>query len=244
MTPSHDGRFPTTHWTRIARLRGTDAVEARRALDELVEQYHFPLYCAIRCRGLAHHDAEDALHDFLAKLLRLNSFADADAVKGRLRAYLGTALSRFLANWHRDHAAQAREVSLDAPLYDEKNERRYQSERFPNHETPDRLFDRQWARELLTRVLQQLESQYAEHGKSAIFTALAPVLMRGGSLRDEDASALAAQLGINVSLLRTRLHRFLKDYRVLLEAEVFQTVSSREEVEAEIAYLQASFRKP
>lgn len=243
MTPPGDGRFPTTHWTLIARLRSADAAEARRALDELVAQYHFPLYCAIRQRGLAHHDAEDALHDFLAKLLRLEAFAEAEADKGRLRAFLRTALSRFLANWHRDHAAQQREVSLDAPLHGEDDERRYRAERFPDHETPERLFDRQWARELLTRVLRRLEEQYTERGKSDVFAALAPVLQRGGTLRDEDAPALAAQLGLSASMLRTRLHRFLKDYRALLEGEVFQTVSSREEVEAEIAHLQAAFRK-
>jgi RNA polymerase sigma-70 factor (ECF subfamily) len=238
-----DGRFPTTHWTLIARLRSEDAAESRRALDDLVGQYHFPLYCVIRRRGLAHHDAEDALHDFLAKLLRLEAFAEADEAKGRLRAFLCAALTRFLANWHRDQADRRREVSLDVPLHGEEDERRYRAESFPDHETPERLFDRQWARELLARVLRQLETQYAERGKSAIFAALAPVLQRGGSLREEDAPALAAQLGVNASMLRTRLHRFLKDYRELLEAEVFQTVTTREEVEAEIAFLQASFRK-
>jgi DNA-directed RNA polymerase specialized sigma24 family protein len=243
MTPQADGRFPTTHWTLIARLKSSDAAEARRALDDLVAQYHFPLYCVIRRRGLAHHDAEDALHDFLAKLLRLETLADANVAKGRLRAFLATALTRFLSNWHRDRAAQAREVSIDAPLHGEEDERRYRHERFPDHETPERLFDRQWARELLTRVLHQLEAQYAERGKSAVFAALAPVLQRGGSLREEDAPALAATLGLNASMLRTRLHRFLKDYRVLLEAEVFQTVASRDEIEAEIAHLQGSFRK-
>lgn len=243
MTHHGDGRFPTTRWTLIARLRSADAAEARRALDDLITQYHFPLYCVIRRRGLAHHDAEDALHDFLAKLLRLEALAEADAAKGRLRAFLATALQRFLANWHRDHATQSREVSLDAPLHGQEDERRYRTERFPDHETPERLFDRQWARELLTRVLSLLEAQYLENGKADIFKTLAPVLQRGGTLRDEDAPALAARLGVSASILRTRLHRFLKDYRELLEAEVFQTVASREEIDAEIAHLLASFRK-
>ncbi len=107
MTPSDEGRFPTTSWTLIARLKNPDAEIAHRALDELFGQYHFPLYCAIRRSGLAHH----ALHDFLAKLLRLDAFAGADAEKGRLRAYLSTALQRFLHNWHRDQAHRAHEVA-------------------------------------------------------------------------------------------------------------------------------------
>jgi RNA polymerase sigma-70 factor (ECF subfamily) len=251
MTPQGDGRFPTTHWTLIGRLKSPDAETARRALDELVAQYHFPLYCVIRRRGLAHHDAEDALHDFLAKLLRLGSFAEAEATKGRLRAFLATALQRFLHNWHRDHAARARDVSLDAPAPGRAgspsrspiDEARYLAETFPDHETPERLFDRQWARELLTRVYQRLHTQSVEQGKVKVFTALSPVLQRGGSLRGEDAPRLAAELGVSEGTLRTTLHRFLRAYRGLLEEEVLQTVSSRDEMEEEIAHLQAAFRK-
>ena len=239
-----DGTFPSTRWSLIARLKSPDEATARRALDDLVAQYHFPLYCAIRHRGLAHHDAEDALHDFLAKLLRLDSFAGADAEKGRLRAFLSTALGRFLANWHRDHAARAREVSLDAPSPVPDDEARYRAAQaqFPDHETPERLFDRQWACELLARVLARLGAGYAEQGKGTLFTVLSPVLRRGGSLRGEDSPALAATLGLSENGLRKANQRFLQDYRALLEAEVLQTVGSREEVDAEIAHLMAAFR--
>ena len=75
MSERADGSFPATHWTLIARLRNPDETVARIALDELCAQYHYPLYCYIRHRGLAHHDAQDALQDFFAKLLRLGVFA-------------------------------------------------------------------------------------------------------------------------------------------------------------------------
>ena len=242
MIPQGDGRFPTTHWTLIARLKSADAETVRRALDDLCAQYRFPLYCVIRHHGLAHHDAEDALHDFLAKLLRLGTFAAADPEKGRLRAFLCAALGRFLANWHRDHAPQAREVSIHAPGTDD-HEQSYRTEHFPDHETPERLFDRQWARDLLTRVLTRLAADYAEREKRAVFTTLSPVLQAGGSLRGEDTARLAAALGLTEAALRKTNQRFLQDYRRLLEEEVFQTVGSREEVDAEITHLQSAFRK-
>ena len=249
MNPTYGGgRFPTTSWTLIARLKSPDAAEALRALDDLVAQYHFPLYCAIRRRGLAHHDAEDALHDFLAKLLRLDAFAEADAAKGRLRAFLCTALARFLSNWHRDHADRNREVSLDAPdLRGESSppdaDARYLALLLPDHETPEQLFDRQWARALIERVEQRLAAQYSERGKTELFTTLAPVLHSGGSLRGEDTTRLAAVLGLSESGLRSALHRFLKHYCELLEAEILQTVATRAEVNEELAYLRAAFRK-
>jgi DNA-directed RNA polymerase specialized sigma24 family protein len=236
-----EGAFPTTHWTLIARLKSPDTGIARLALDDLCAQYHYPLYCAIRHRGLSHHDAQDALHDFFAKLLRLDAFAEADAEKGRLRSYLGVALGRFLSNWHRDRAERSREVSLEEQEF-VGDEARYVAERFSTDETPDRLFARQWARALLTRVLESLEADYARRGKSAVFVALRPVLRRGGSLRGEDTRGLAATLGKSETTLRKIHQRFLEDYRAFLEAEVLQTVASREEVADEIAQLQATFR--
>ena len=107
--------MPTTHWSLIARLKGVDTEQARMALDELCRAYHYPLYCYIRRRGLPHHDADDVLHEFLAKLLRLDTFGVADAEKGRLRSFLLVALRRFLNTWHKDQQKRReREISQEA----------------------------------------------------------------------------------------------------------------------------------
>ena len=235
-----DGHFPTTHWTLVSRIRGADQTEAARALDELCTQYHYPLYCLIRSRGLAHHNAEDALHDFLAKLLRLEIFNDLEQEKGRLRTFLAKSLDRFLiTRHHRESKREAREVSLnDLRLQlDPKLEQRYEQEIASSKQAPDVLFDRQWCALLLQRVLAGLEANYVGKNKSAFFTTLKPVLMSGGSLRGHDSAALATVLSMTEGALRTALKRLLKDYRDLLEHEVRQTVVSKDEVEAEIADL-------
>ncbi|MEQ1932816.1 MAG: sigma-70 family RNA polymerase sigma factor, partial [Fimbriimonadaceae bacterium] len=111
MPDPDDGRFPVTQWSLFSRIRGGDERDAQRALNELCSQYHYPLYCYIRRRGLEHHDAQDALHDFLAKLLRNDSLKELREVDGKLRGFLGKALQRFLHNWHRDHANERAEIS-------------------------------------------------------------------------------------------------------------------------------------
>lgn len=173
MSPDEgNGHFPATHWTLVQRLHSGDSAVVRRALDDLCAQYHYPLYCYLRRRGLSYEDAEDALHDFLAKLLRLDAFAQADATKGRLRSFLATMLQRFLINWRRDHAERYQESSLDdLPRADEAEER-YQQEQFTEHDTPEIIFDRKWGRELLVRVLRRLGESYAHKGKAALFKAL------------------------------------------------------------------------
>ncbi|MBL9131589.1 MAG: hypothetical protein JNG86_10345 [Verrucomicrobiaceae bacterium] len=244
--PKGDGRFPTTEWTLVARLKHEDAEVCTRALNELCAQYHYPLYCLIRARGLAHHDAEDALHDFLAKLLRLESFNDLGAEKGRLRTFLAKTLERALITRHHQEKKRAqREVSLDDtqafPL-DPDIENRYARE-ISGGAAPDTLYDRKWCEQLLQRVLGTLEDEYAGRDKHRFFEVMRPVLLAGGSLRGHDPAALAATLNMTEPALRTALVRLLRDYRRLLEHEVRQTVDSQEAVEAEIADLMAALSR-
>ncbi|MBK8039991.1 MAG: hypothetical protein IPK22_23095 [Verrucomicrobiaceae bacterium] len=240
--PKGDGKFPTTEWTLVQRLKDSDAEVSTRALNELCGQYHYPLYCLIRARGLAHHDAQDALHDFLAKLLRLGSLQGIEQEKGRLRTFLAKALERALiTRYHRESRREQHEVPLNDPQlpFDPDLEDRYASEATSGL-PPDKLFDRKWCEQLLGRVLRQLAEDYTRRGKQPLFEILRPVLLAGGSLRGHDATRLAESLTISEPALRTALVRLLRDYRHLLEHEVRQTVESKEAVEAEIADLMAS----
>jgi RNA polymerase sigma-70 factor (ECF subfamily) len=243
MTQKGDGTFPTTRWTLIARARSADEAVARRALNDVCAQYHYPLYCYIRRSGLDHHDAEDALHDFFAKLLRLEVFAGAMEEMGRLRGLLMTALRRFVLNWHRDQHRREREVSVDAPFPAADDEARYQRERFIESETPERIFERKWGHELLVRVLARLRESYAKKDRVAVFHALRPALEAGGTLRDGNVSGIAARLGITENAVRATLVRLLVEYREILKSEVLQTVGSYAEVADEIAHLQSVFQK-
>lgn len=237
MAEAQPGTFPTTQWTLISRLRSKDDAVSSRALDELCAQYHYPLYCYIRRRGLDHHDAQDVLHDFLAKLIRLESFQAAEEEKGRLRGFLGTSLSRFLSSWHSSRSKRAHDVSLDEELDLAAAEQRFQRERLSDEETPERLFERKWAHELIRHVLRRMKREHAAGGKQALFDALKPVLLDGGSLRGHDHEAIAATLGMSPGALRTSLSRFLDRFRDMLRDEVAQTVDDVVEVEDEITYL-------
>jgi DNA-directed RNA polymerase specialized sigma24 family protein len=230
-----DGHFPNTSWTLIERLKDDREEVSRRALEDLCAQYHYPLYCYIRRRGLDHHDSEDALHDFLTKLLRLDSFKEAKAQKGRLRSFLATSLYRFLINWKRDKKHELRTIHLSIDIA--QLEDRYQKENFADTDTPERIFDRKWSQALLNRVMELLKQRYSLKNKQALFGKLQPVLINGGSLKGEDAAALAASLNLSETALRVAMSRLLKLYRDLLEEEVLQTVDDHSDVKNEIASL-------
>ncbi len=247
MSEIRDGSFPTTHWTLISRLKSGDEKESHRALNELCTEYHYPLYCYIRRRGIAHHDAEDILHDFLAKLLRLDVFEGIDPDRGRLRGFLAVALQRFLSNWQSQSSRrrQDKQVSFDADTSFSLNqaEQRYVRERYTESDTPERVFERQWARELLNRVLVRLQQRYSDLGNQKLFQALQPSLLNGGSLRGEQSEVLAARLGMTPGALRVAQTRFLSAYREILESEVAQTVDHPSDVKLEIDYLLRLFSK-
>ena len=233
--------FPTTHWTLLSRIRSGDSVVAQRALGDLISQYRYTLYAFIRRRGLAHHDAEDALHDFLVKMLDAQRLEEADATRGRLRGFLSAALGNFLKNWHRSEARRSR-VAQELPGNTVNGEEaRYAGEQFSVEETPQQVFERKWGHALMSRVMEQLKAKCEEQGKSPLFAALHPVLIGGGSLRGHDGAAIAAGLGLNEGTLRVALSRHLRDYRTILEAEVRQTVENPDDVADEIAYLMAVF---
>jgi RNA polymerase sigma-70 factor (ECF subfamily) len=236
--PPANNRFPTTRWTLVGRLNHQDETIVRRALDDLCTQYHFPLYCYIRSRGLDHPDAEDALHDFLSKLLRNHSLQTVDPRKGRLRSFLAAALKNFLIDWGRQQQRAEKLHHLPAA----EIELRYLQEVQNHHVDPEILFDRKWAHALIQRAIQSVAASYADKGKSSLFETLRPILLAGGSLRGEDAASLSATLGLKENTLRVALSRLLREFRQTLEQEVLQTVSSPDEARAEIQHLMNALR--
>ncbi len=73
-------------------------------------------------------------------------------------------------------------------------EGRYAKAEAGHHESPDMLYDRQRAQELMRLVMQRVRARYEAKGKAALFDALRPVLLTGGSLIDHDSTELASTL--------------------------------------------------
>jgi DNA-directed RNA polymerase specialized sigma24 family protein len=239
---SSENHLPATQWTLIARLRHGDAQDAQRALDELINQYRYPLYCYLRRRGYNHHDADDILQDFLMKLLRNESFNSADSSKGRLRCMLHVSLERFVISWEQLHKHRRKEFSIhqEAPGQDSEAERRYQHEHFDSHETPDQIYGRKWTLTLLGSALNRVGEMYQSRGKEKLFKVLRPILMDGGSLRGEDGPRLAEEAGLNYGALRTALMRMLGDYQEALHQEILHTVEDPAAAKEELEHLRKS----
>jgi RNA polymerase sigma-70 factor (ECF subfamily) len=99
----------------------------------------------------------------------------------------------------------------------------------------DVCFDMAWAKVLVDRALDRLQKAYSKRKQSEAFEWLRPFLTSkaGG----DDAENAARALGISVSELHVRVHRFGKECGEFLRQEVARTVDAPHEIDAELRYL-------
>ena len=212
-----------------------DATATRRALEELIQAYWFPLYAFVRRQGCQPAAAEDLVQGFLTRLLEKDDLSRVDRSKGRFRSFLLAAMKNFMANERaRDRALKrgggVRVLALDSL----DAEARYAVE--PAEEmTPERLFDRRWALAVLDQVLARLRREFIDAGNGALFETIKDCLTPDrGKL---PYAQLARRLGMTEGALKVAVHRMRRRYRDLLRHEIAQTVETPAQVDEEIAYL-------
>jgi len=234
--PSPD-RFPDTRWSVVLRAGDGETAIRRRALEELCRTYWLPIYAFARGQGLSPPDAEDLTQDVLGGLLKHGDFERIVEGRGKLRSFLRVATKNHLRSDWRRARCQKRGGGAEHLSLDWKDAERRCVLEPSDDETPDRLFDRHWAINLLHRTMERLESHYTGEGKGELFAALKEVLGRksgGPSYRE-----LAGQLSMSEGAVKVAVHRLRKRYRTLLRQEIARTLDneSEEAIEEEVRSL-------
>ena len=224
--------FPKTRWTMIVAAARPNDPECKQALAALCEGYWYPVYAFIRRKGHDADSAADFAQGFFLTLLSGTFFERADPHKGRFRAFLLTAVKFFLADEF-DRASAKKRGGDSLPFSLDDAEGRYIKE--PAHEeTPERIFERRWARAVLERVVNLLREDFIRHGRLDHFNHLKVYLMGQSEV---PYAELAKKLDMSESALKSGIHRFRKRYRDLLRAEVASTVADPAEVDNELRFL-------
>jgi RNA polymerase sigma-70 factor (ECF subfamily) len=209
--------------------------DARSALVSLCEDYWYPLYAYLRRRGYPADQAQDLTQAFFVRVLEGRYLDRADRDKGRFRSFLLTSLKFFVADEGDRARALKRGGGALLPLECVSGEARYQRE--PIHdETPEQIFERRWALELLDRVLDRLRSEFAQHGHPEHFERLKPCLLGRSEV---PYAALARDMKTSEGALKVAVHRLRKRYRALLRQEIADTVRDPADVESELRSLAA-----
>ena len=126
--------------------------EARDALATLCETYWYPLYAYVRRQGHTPADAQDLTQGFFTRLLEKGDLQRVAPELGRFRSFLLASLKHYMINqWLRSRAVKRGGTRTILPLNFDAAEGRFSRESF-HEQTPERLFDRQWALTALDRV--------------------------------------------------------------------------------------------
>lgn len=229
--------FHTTHWTVVLQARDadTDNAAAWEALNSLCSTYWYPLYAFIRRQGVPAAEAEDLTQEFFRRFLERNALARVQPAAGKFRSFLLACLKNFLAHERERERAQRRGGGRALlPLELSEAETRYAREP-ADTVTPEVVFERRWAFDLIERTLQRLGREYDRDGRRELFEQLQSYLPggRGTASRAE----LAARRGVSAGAIDVAVHRLRQRFGVLLREEVAQTVSSTDEIEEEIRHL-------
>ena len=109
-----------------------------------------------------------------------------------------------------------------------------------HHESPDRLFERAWARDVFNRIRAKLHGLYDSKGRAKVFDALEECLAWND--HDTPYRSLATRLNLGEPAVRLQVFRLRQKYRELLQAEVADTVASPAELKEELAWLAGALR--
>jgi RNA polymerase sigma-70 factor (ECF subfamily) len=228
--------FQTTRWSLIAAAAGITA-QAPAALEELCKTYWAPVYSYVRQHGHSWADAQDLAQGFFTSLLQRNDLASVDRRRGRFRNWLLGALKNFLSkHWRHEHA-QKRGGGIVVVSIDELAAGGGNPDEPTDPFTPEQLYDRRWALDLLSRALDRLEREYEAEGHGERFTQLRDFLVGNEPSYEE----LASRLGSSTpSALRVEVYRLRRRCRDLVRREIADTVERSADVEDELRYLLAA----
>ena len=195
--------FATTHWTVVLHAGNAGSREQAEALAQLCQSYWYPLYAYVRRQGATVEQAQDLTQEFFARLVERNYLGRADPNRGKFRWFLIGALKHFLSK-ERDRerafkrGGRAVHISLDEVLA----EKRYRLE-LRSELTPERQFDRAYARTLLARVREQLREHYEKAGKLDRYERLECFLP--GSHEKGSYADTAHDLGVSEGLVMAHI---------------------------------------
>ena len=216
-------------------MRDQQSPSAERALSELCEIYWFPLYGYVRRRWYSPQDAEDLTQEFFRKVIEKEYLLTADADRGKLRSFLLASMKHFLADSRKAANAQKRGGGKVVLSLDQRDaEDRYLVE--PSHdESPEALFEKHWAQNLLDHIMSSLRKVYSEQGKQELFEALSEFLAWNN--RDQSYVEASRKLGITENAARVNVFRMRKRFGELLRAQIAETVASPDDVPGELQHV-------
>lgn len=232
------GRFPTTKWSQVVRLKNPDADEFLQAVNDLARDYWKPVYAYIRASwGKNNEEAKDLTQEFFSFLMQKNAFKRVTKHQGKFRLLLLTVLKHFLVDEHRRESrikrgGSSKLISMDddaLPVMD------------VSATTPEEAFDRAWARTLLARALGELQKRLNERNRAHQFKAFQlryiDMFLKDTVEGDRALESMAKEAGRSLTEFKNDLVAARTEFRELVLDHLRESVENERETQEELQYL-------
>jgi len=212
--------------------------QARTALEALCRTYRPPVLAYIRRRGYSAETSEDLAQTFFFHFIEHAYHANADPARGRFRAFLLTALKRFLIDADNEAHAAKRGGGYQFKSLEQSTGNGNTLENLADSETPERAFERSWAVTLLEAAMGRLREEASSAGKTELFEQLSEFLTERPD--EADYARVAAALKLRRNTLAVAVHRLRHRLRELIREELAQTTMDRADLESELRDMRAA----
>jgi RNA polymerase sigma factor (sigma-70 family) len=230
-------RFQTTRWSIVLHA-GRETAGARAALEELCRTYRSPVIAYVRGRSGSADEAEDLGQAFFARFIEGAYHAQADPERGSFRAFLLTALKRFLNDAAERAHAQKRGGNIQFQSLDAMDGDESEAQNVAERDTPEQAFERAWAKAALRAAMRRLRAETAAAGRSELFDQMCEFLAERPS--EADYERVAEALGMRRNTVAVAVHRLRQRLRELVQDELAETAIDKDGLNGELDQLRKS----
>jgi DNA-directed RNA polymerase specialized sigma24 family protein len=224
----------------FVRARSSDPEVARKAIAELCEHYHGPVYAYYRDKGADPDRASDRTQDLFVRLIADDTFARVGPEQGRFRTYLFRAAANQDRNAHRDATRQRRDPGAPILSLDTTDAEVGYAAPDPGLD-PAQAYDRRWAHTVLDRVFDRIhedlrtpkpgDTEADTQARATRWVWLEPLLREKAP--QGHMAALAERHEINPSSLRAFVHRMRQQAELYIHEELADQVSVQDPEQAQ-----------
>ncbi len=226
--------FPETIWSSILAEPDLASPEAQAAREKFFALYWRPVYKFIRTAGRASiEDAKDLTQEFFGYFLEGGLLAKYREEKGRFRSFLKGVLRRFLSEARRDGNAQKRgggRTILSLDVSDVETDR-FLAEK--TEKTPEEIFDRQWARDVLLEGIADLRRILTSEGKGECLKVYESYELAPGP-ETRTYGSIARDLGLSEHQVKNHLDAARERLEQIIRERLARGVSSARELTDEM----------
>lgn len=236
-TPSSPNAFPSTGWSCIAAMQDPADPAHAQAQERFAQTYWKPIFRFLRVKGYPHDKADELTWDFLGRFFEKDWVDKADSERGRFRNFLLKILVRYLSDQSLKRAT--RQGQLERGMISFQNMMRDQERDYEpaTTDTPEVVFHKEYAAQLMDAVLAQLERLYRDEGRQQWHEVFRAARWQGPGEEPPTQIELAERFGLTRDQVRYILEQTDKRCRRLLRAELRDQCASEDDIDDEIRLL-------